>query len=578
MKSFMKKLLSTALAGAMTVGMMTGCGSSYTNGDYKSMSYDDAVTELKTLSDSINETVAYESIDKVPVDMNYVGSDIASSLADIDTFKMVVEGEGDINIEIAAPSEFTSLTSNTDNWLVEQAKAFNRSGYTIDGSSVSVSIRAISSGETVTYMVNGGYTPDAYVPSNNAFGKMLKASGIGVVKVTDRLAGNTAGILMKKDTYDKVTEKYGEVTISNVLDAAIAGDIMFGYTNPYTSATGLNMLTAMLYAFDSSNPLSDTASSKLIEYQKNAPTAAYTTSVLRNSAAKGIIDAMVMEEQSYINTAELKNYVYTPAGLRHDHPVYTFDYVSEERQDAVKAFVDYCLSDSAQKSATEKGFNRTESYTSQDTGLDGAGYIAAQQIWKQNKNGGNPVVAVFIADNSGSMNGVPIASLKKSLSNTIQYIGEDNYIGLITYDGDVTVQMPIAQFNAVNQSRFSYIVNNKMEPGSTTATYDAVVVGLQMLIDYKEQVPDATPMLFVLTDGNAKGGKYSLDRIIPVVNGLDIPVYTIGYGRINDLTGEIEGMSTEEITKLAEVNEASCIKSDTDGIVNELRNLFNVNM
>ncbi len=571
MRNFAKKFLSIALVGAMAVGMMTGCGNS-------EMTYDDAVTELKSLSKSVEVNTAYASIDDVPRDMNYIGSDIASSLADIDTFKTVVEGNKDINIEIAAPSEFTSLTSSADNWLVEQANAFNASGYTIDGQSVSVTIRAISSGETVTYMANGGYRPDAYVPSNEAFGEMLKASGVGVIKVTDRLAGNTAGILMKKDIYDTITSKYGEVTMNTVLEAAIAGDIVFGYTNPYTSATGLNMLTAMLYAFDSSNPLSDTATSKLIEYQKNAPTAAYTTSVLRNSAAKGIIDAMVMEEQSYINTPELKNYVYTPAGLRHDHPVYTFDYVDSARQEAVRAFVDYCLTPSAQKSATEKGFNKTDDYKSQSCGLDGAGYLSAQQIWKQNKNGGNPVVAVFIADTSGSMNGTRIESLKASLSNTIQYIGENNYVGLVTYNSNTTIQMPIAQFNALNQSRFSYLVNNNMIPTGATATYDAVTVGLQMLVDYKEQVPNAKLMLFLLTDGKEQGGKYSLNHILPVVNGLDVPIYSIGYGDLNYLTGEIEGLDTSEITKLSEINEASCIKSNTEGIVNELRNLFNVNM
>ena len=31
---------------------------------------------------------------------------------------------------------------------------------------------------------------------------------------------------------------------------------------------------------------------------------------------------MVMEEQAYINTAELKSYQYVPQGVRHDHPVY----------------------------------------------------------------------------------------------------------------------------------------------------------------------------------------------------------------------------------------------------------------
>ena len=139
---------------------------------------------------------------------------------------------------------------------------------------------------------------------------MLLASGVGAEKIADRIAGNTAGLLIKKNIYDDFVSKYGEATVGNVLDASLAGDITFAYTNPYTSSTGLNILTAMLKSFDGTDPLSDTAVSKLQQYQQMSPSVAYTTAVLRSSAAKGIISAMVMEEQAYVNTPELKNFVY----------------------------------------------------------------------------------------------------------------------------------------------------------------------------------------------------------------------------------------------------------------------------
>lgn len=191
---------------------------------------------------------------------------------------------------------------------------------------------------------------------------MLVANGIKANKLTDRIAGNTAGILMSKEVYDSYTEKYGEVTMDGVLKAAIAGDMVFAYTNPYTSATGMNILCSMLHAFDNENPLSDNAVDQLVQYQNNAPTAAYTTSILKESASKGIIDAMVMEEQTYINTPELKNYVYTPAGVRHDHPVYAFPWTDEDELEAAKMFVDFCLTSDSQSMATERGFNLHEDY------------------------------------------------------------------------------------------------------------------------------------------------------------------------------------------------------------------------
>ena len=395
---------------------------------------------------------------------------------------------------------------------------------------------------------------------------MLDASGFKVTPVADRIAGNTAGILIKKDVYDTFVSKYQEVTVGNVLKAATAGDITFAYTNPYTSSTGLNVLCAMLASFDPANPLSDEAKDALMEYQKTSPPVAYTTGVLRNQAAKGIINTMVMERQAYINTPELKSYVYTPVGIRHDHPVYTFDWTEEQEQEAAKLFTDFCLSQDMQKLATDKGFNQDEDYVSQDTGMSGADYLAAQKVWKQNKNGGKPIIAVFVADVSGSMRGEPLNSLQQSLISTSTYISSDHYIGLVSYSGDVEINLPIAQFDATQRAYFSGEVKNLTASGST-ATYDAVLTGMQMLEDYAEQIPDAKLLLFVLTDGAQNEG-YSLNRIKGVVGGLGIPVYTIAYNYD----------SVEELEELSGINEAAQIKANSDDVVNALRNLFNVNL
>lgn len=562
-----KKILSVVSALVMALSL-TACSAGfgddvYTENEAKAnaLSYDDAVKELDTFVKQINPRTM-----QARLDTDLTETSVESSLADIDTFSKTVIGRGAIDIEIATPSEFSG--ASPDDWLNEMAEEFNRLNQNIDGKSVSVTIRKISSGEVVTYMAANAYKPDVYIPSNEALGEMLKASGIRPIQLTDKLAGNTAGILMKKSTYDDFMSKYNEASMQNVLKAATNGDLVFAYTNPYTSATGLNMLTTMLASFDSSNPLSDKAVSALTDYQKDAPTAAYTTGVLKNSAAKGIIDAMVMEEQAYINTPELKDYVYTPAGIRHDHPVYTFDYVSSEKQEVAKMFVDYCLTDDAQRKATNKGFNRTNDYVSQPSGLDGAGYLAAQKVWKQNKNGGRPVVAVFVADISGSMDGSRINSLKSSLINTMQYIDSTNYIGLVSYDDDVYINLPIGQFDDKQRAYFSGAVKD-LTPGGSTATYDGVLTGLKMLEDYKEKVPNAKTMLFVLSDGAQNQG-FTLNRVTPIVGGLSVPVYTIGY--------EMDAGDKKSLQQLSNINEASCIDTDSEGIVNELRNLFNVNM
>lgn len=566
-KSGIKEVLRgipAIILAAVTVFSLAGCENATTENSEKAnaLSYDDAVKELDVLAGQVKVTQADQKLD-----MDMEENSVASSLASIDTFPLTTKGNGDINIEIAGATEI-SAEDAPDNWLNVIAERFNNEHKTIDGHTVTVSVRKITSGEVVTYMADGGYQPDLYIPSNDIWGKMLDADGIETEKLTDRLIGNTAGILMKESTYETFKEKYGDVTVGNVLKAANAGDLVFGYTNPYTSSTGINILTAMLASFDSSNPLSENAVSQLTEYQKKSPTAAYTTAVLKDSASKGIIDAMVMEEQAYINTAELKSYQYVPQGVRHDHPVYTFGYVTDEKKQAGKMFVDYCMTEESQDLATKDGFNRHDEYQSQDSGLDGAGYLAAQRTWKQNKNGGNPVAAVFVADTSGSMNGTKLISLKKSLLNTMQYIDSSNYIGFVDFNDNVTEDLPIAQFDDKQRSYFSGAVKNLQASGST-ATYNAVLVAMKMLNDYKTQAPNAKLMLFVLSDGEQNQG-FTLNRIEGIVGGMNVPVYTIGY--------EMEDSGAAELKKLSSINEASSINASSEDVVNALRNLFNVNL
>ena len=554
----MKPVIACAVLAAL---ILTGCSSntSYDTSSKDALTYDEAVTEMDTLVKTINLT----SISKPILDIYSDDTAENTVLADINTFPVTTEGDGQINIEIAAATEISN-TTDPDDWLNVAAAKFNKEAEKVNGKTVSVSVRKITSGEVVTYMTAGAYKPQAYIPSNEAWGLMLDASGIQTETVEPALLKNTAGLLIKQDVYDSFIEKYKEATVKTVMEATLNGDISFAYTNPYTSSTGLNILTAMLKAFDEKNPLSTQAQDKLLEYQKQSPPVAYTTAVLRNQAAKGVINAMVMEEQAYIMTPSLSDFVYIPAGIRHDHPVYTFSYVSDEEKQVLNAFVEFCKTEAIQKLGTDKGFNRHPDYVGEDSGLDGAGYLAAQKVWKQNKNGGSPTVAVFVADTSGSMDGTPLASLKESLIAGSSYIDSDNYIGLVSYSGTVTKHLDIAQFDAKQRAYFSGEVK-ALKANGQTATYDAILIAMKMLTDAAKDIPNAKLMLFVLTDGQTNEG-YNLQRIKPIVKGLHIPVYTIAYNYTD----------TSDLTVLSEINEAANIKADSDNIINELRNLFNV--
>ena len=232
--------------------------------------------------------------------------------------------------------------------------------------------------------------------------------------------------------------------------------------------------------------------------------------------------------------------------------------------------MDYCLDDESQKLAKEKGFNRHASYKEQSAGLNGAGYLSAQKIWKTNKSGGQPIIATFVADISGSMAGEPINSMKNALLATSSYISSDNYVGLVSYADEVHIDLPIAKFDDEQRAYFSGAVKS-LDIEGATATYNAVLVALKMMLEKQKEVPNAKLMLFVLSDGDQNRG-YDLNRVIPIVGGLKISIYTIGYN-LND-----GSHAAKELKRLSSVNEASLINAKSEDLVNQLRNLFNTQL
>lgn len=554
-------VLGLLLAGGITGGVLL---SRNIGKSKQEISRDAAVTQLEKKLKKI-------SVSNIPArkaTVEIAGSNLAEELPDISKYPLTVTGRGDLNIEIISSTE--KATGGTDGWLIEVAEDFNSSHYTIDGKWATVSVRPIASGAAIDYIISGKYVPEAFTPSNVLWGDMIAAENVKIDMVSDRLAGNTAGILISKDTHKKLNDSYGKVDIGTIVEATVKSEITMGYTNPYASSTGLNFLVAALEEFDSEDILSTKATETFRSFQQNVPFVAYTTLQMREAAKNGVLDAFLMEYQGYYNATELRDYEFIPFGVRHDSPLYTIGDVSSEQKDLAKAFADYCRGDKAQKSAKKYGFNYQEEYKDAQWNLSGKTLESAQKLWKTEKDAGNPVMAVFVADVSGSMGGAPIQNLQSSLVNASQYINDSNYVGLVSYSTNVAVNLPIDKFDLNQRSYFTGAVQD-LSPGGNTATYDAVLVALDMLTKAQAETEAQTgqhikPLLFVLSDGQQNMG-CSLKEITPIVGGLEIPVYTIGYNA--DLS---------ELKSLSAINEAASINADNDDVIYNLKSLFNAQM
>jgi Ca-activated chloride channel homolog len=527
--------------------------------------------EMETFnSKTLDEKIAYlsESINvntnaprKASIDLS--SPTLYDELPEIDKYPYVTEGNGEINVEIFGSPEKSG--SDKDGWLAKVAKDFNEQGYTVNGKTISVSVRNIASGLGADYIISGKYAPDAFSPSSELWGNLINAQGGSVTVEADRLVGNVAGILVNKDTKDKLTKSYGKADMEAVLKAVVNNEIVMGYTNPLASSTGLNFLLSTLNYYDKDNLLSDKAKQGFTTFQNNVPYVAYTTMQMRESAASGKLDGMVMEYQTYTNDAELSKYEFIPFGIRHDNPLYEVGTLSADKKSVLDQFKDYCLNDSSQALAKDYGFNGLNDYVGEDYNTDGSTILQAQQLWKQNKDGGKDIIAVFVADTSGSMDGDPMTQLKKSLVNGAQYINDNNYIGLVSYSSDVTTELPIAKFDLNQRAYFQGAIED-MQAGGGTATYDGITVAINMLLEAKKANPNAKLMLFLLSDGETNEG-HSLDFVEPVIKESGIPVYTIGYN------ANIDALQT-----ISNINEASSINADSEDVIYKIKSLFNAQM
>lgn len=560
-----KQIIGILAVIGVVVAALIGVGTAMT----KNVGMTESQISEENASANLNSILKNVKIkEKTPTKANveFNSNNLIASLPDIDTkYPLTVKGNGDIDIEIFSSTE--KAGTELDGWLNRAAENFNKEHHkTPEGKTMSVSVRKIASGAAVDYIVSGAYLPDGYTPSNELLGELTKTKGGKLTLKTDTLVKNTAGIAITKQAKSSIESQYGTADVHTITQAVLDGNLQFGYTYPYTSATGLNYLITALETFDENNILSDAAVKNLQTLQANIPFVCYTTDQMTNAMASGTLQAGVVEYQSYRNDSTLsRSYEFIPFGYEHNNPLYSVGTLTSDKNTVMDEFTEYLLSASVQQDASACGFNQND-YTSSHKMVTGTQIMSAQDIWKKEKNATAPIAAVFIADVSGSMNtNNAIGKLKDALSSASQNINSTNYIGMLSYSDNVTIELPIAEFDLNQRSYFAGAVRSLSADGNT-ATYDAVAKAVDMLNQFKTDHPNIKPVIFLLSDGEQNiGCKYS--SIAPILQAFAIPVYSISYNN-----------SLAEMENISKINEAVHIQADTDDVIYTLTALFNAQM
>lgn len=495
-------------------------------------------------------------------------TNLLSMLPDLNEHPIALGAVEGPSIEVA--EIFTSSEkagTGRDGFYIELAEAFNSSGFKLDdGKMAAVAIRRMASGLGAQFIISGQYVPDGFSPSNLLWGQMLEASGVPLETVAEVTAPNTAGIIVKKDKKDLITTN-GELDLQKLLTNVSSGSFAMGYTNPYQSSTGLNFLLTILNSFaegDEQQMLSPDVGSAFEAFQKGVPFVAQTTLQMRDAAqGSGVLDAMVMEHQSWVNVRGMDDYEFVPFGVRHDSPLFATPEADESEREVLKLFAEFARDQ--QGTVQNFGFGRNPQYQPAYQLEDGSTISQAQKLWKEKKSGGRPIAAMFVADVSGSMEGERLDKLKTALIESADLINSENAIGLVTYSDRVNVDLYIRPFNVQQKALFSGAVE-RLSVGGKTATNDAVLVAANQLIEFGSNNPDYKQVIFILSDGETNKG-LSMDDVKVALEWSGIPVHAIAYE-----------LSSDHLRQLAGLAEGAYIESSTGSASYRIGNLLNAEM
>jgi VWFA-related protein len=185
-----------------------------------------------------------------------------------------------------------------------------------------------------------------------------------------------------------------------------------------------------------------------------------------------------------------------------------------------------------------------------------------------------PVRTILVLDRSGSMaEGNKIAGLKRAASRFVELMARDGAdMTLIPFNHRVPTAAP---FTNDRQALLDAI--DELEPQGDTRLWDATYEALETLLASREQGGHRGRMaVIVLTDGQDRNSRRTMEDVIARAVGAEIPVFMLGLGRRGQIDEEAmqtvagrcrgEYYGIEDPRQLVEVFEQLSIRLHDEGI------------
>lgn len=141
-----------------------------------------------------------------------------------------------------------------------------------------------------------------------------------------------------------------------------------------------------------------------------------------------------------------------------------------------------------------------------------------------------------VIDVSGSMNGEKIELVKESLSFMVQELGENDEFGIVTFESNVKIELPIKKMDKENKEFALYKIK-EIETGDCTNLSGGLFAGIDQIRTNNSN--DTTNAVLLFTDGQANFGIVENKQLFSSLNMLignmnDHVIYTFGFGETHN--------------------------------------------
>ncbi|HVN21903.1 MAG TPA: VWA domain-containing protein [Dongiaceae bacterium] len=510
--------------------------------------------------------------------------------------------------------------SEKEKWINDVTADFNRGEHkTSGGKRIFVKTIPLGSGEAIDEVMEGRRQPDLISPASAAFIRLGNAQsqskyGKDLISSTDNLVLSPVVIAMWKPMAEALGWGKKPIGWSEILALARSpkgweehgypqwGSFKFGHTHPQFSNSGLISLFAEVYAASGK-----TANLTLADVQK-PHTADFLSgiekSVVHYGSSTGFfgrqmfstgpqyLSAAVLYENMVIESYSQNNLpfpvvaIYPKEGtFWSDHPVGIVEreWVTPERREAAKIYIQFLLQKPQQEKAITYGFRPgavdvpLASPIDEQHGVDPKEpkttlevpsvpvMDAILNLWQQKKKSAN---VVLVMDTSGSMNDdSKIQNAREGAKQLVTLLSDNDRLSLLPFNSKyawASQNLPIK----TGREELSRTVDSLFAQGGT-ALYDSIDAAYQYLFSQThEGEADSILSVVVLTDGEDTESKMHLSDLMDHIRydgeTHKIHVFTIAYGK--DARKDILG-------NIAEATQAKSYEGTPENIVGVFKDI-----